>query len=349
MALGRIIKSDVRRSLSSYFSAPAIVAFVALCLVGLWMIMASSSVPLQEFSHEENLAEKPLIEGTGTEQIVDNARNSPEYLVPDAHQDLSNPDVQKSETPPDASSENADQEVHETKSGENEDKGNVSNGISKPETGNEAGKSKGGNFITAEAPEKDSSPNSENIQGDPGATGQVESDDSSIERHHTDKAEGLAEAKVIGDQEKNSESPSVNETNDQPKDQVSNEPSPGGVESEILNETITQNRAWTTQAVESRNENNEQQSTGIKKISADGYSWKVCNVTAGPDYIPCLDNVKAIHALRTTKHYEHRERHCPEEGPTCLVSLPKGYRKSIDWPQSRDKVYLLSGWSSSEK
>ncbi|PKA61683.1 putative methyltransferase PMT27 [Apostasia shenzhenica] len=70
-----------------------------------------------------------------------------------------------------------------------------------------------------------------------------------------------------------------------------------------------------------------------------GHEWVLCNVTAGPDYIPCLDNEKAIKKLHSFKHYEHRERHCPEESPTCLVPLPKGYRRSIEWPKSRDKVW----------
>jgi len=69
-----------------------------------------------------------------------------------------------------------------------------------------------------------------------------------------------------------------------------------------------------------------------------GYTWHLCNVTAGFDYIPCLDNEKALKKLRTTKHFEHRERHCPEDPPTCLVPLPPEYKKPIQWPQSRDKV-----------
>lgn len=61
---------------------------------------------------------------------------------------------------------------------------------------------------------------------------------------------------------------------------------------------------------------------------------------AGADYIPCLDNEKAIKKLRPEnfRRYEHRERHCPDEGPTCLVALPSGYRRPIEWPKSRDRV-----------
>ncbi|KAI0530489.1 hypothetical protein KFK09_000033 [Dendrobium nobile] len=97
---------------------------------------------------------------------------------------------------------------------------------------------------------------------------------------------------------------------------------------------------------EGRKENEEeQQQSGISKgntgneASFIGYEWELCNVTAGADYIPCLDNEKAIKKLNNIKHYQHRERHCPEESPTCLVPLPKGYKRSIEWPRSRDKIW----------
>lgn len=71
--------------------------------------------------------------------------------------------------------------------------------------------------------------------------------------------------------------------------------------------------------------------------------WKLCAWSGSQDYIPCLDNTKAIKALRTTKHFEHRERHCPlqEELPKCLVPLPDGYTRPIHWKLSRDQVHLL--------
>jgi Putative S-adenosyl-L-methionine-dependent methyltransferase len=119
---------------------------------------------------------------------------------------------------------------------------------------------------------------------------------------------------------------------------------PDVAEVELLNETSTQNGSWLSQDTESKNEkkkirDSDPNSLTIpnKKIS---HSWKLCNVTAGADYIPCLDNEKAIKMLRSTKHYEHRERHCPELGPTCLVPLPNGYNSAIKWPSSRDKVHV---------
>ncbi|KAL9243666.1 hypothetical protein vseg_017526 [Gypsophila vaccaria] len=75
-------------------------------------------------------------------------------------------------------------------------------------------------------------------------------------------------------------------------------------------------------------------------LQQSNYSWKVCNVTAGPDYIPCLDNIQAIKKLRSTSHYEHRERHCPDEPLVCLVPLPEGYKMPIKWPKSRDMIWF---------
>ncbi|XP_020253128.1 probable methyltransferase PMT26 [Asparagus officinalis] len=127
-------------------------------------------------------------------------------------------------------------------------------------------------------------------------------------------------------------------TEGQAKAQDSKELFPSGAQSELLTETNPQNGAWSTQASESKNEK-EKQASSSSKGQGVNFSWKLCNVTAGSDYIPCLDNEKAIKKLHSTKHYEHRERHCPEEAPICLVPLPDGYKKSIEWPNSRDKIW----------
>jgi hypothetical protein len=70
--------------------------------------------------------------------------------------------------------------------------------------------------------------------------------------------------------------------------------------------------------------------------------WETCRVgrrVSAADYIPCLDNVRAIKALRSRRHMEHRERHCPvAPRPRCLVPLPAGYRTPVPWPRSREMV-----------
>ncbi|XP_010554685.1 PREDICTED: probable methyltransferase PMT22 [Tarenaya hassleriana] len=64
--------------------------------------------------------------------------------------------------------------------------------------------------------------------------------------------------------------------------------------------------------------------------------WRRCEST---DYIPCLDNTKAIKRLKSRRHMEHRERHCPSPPPKCLVPLPKHYKIPLPWPQSRDMIW----------
>jgi hypothetical protein len=86
---------------------------------------------------------------------------------------------------------------------------------------------------------------------------------------------------------------------------------------------------------ESKENNKDQSNVAI----AYSHNWHICSSTAGPDYIPCLDNLEAIQKLPSTKHYEHRERHCPKDPPTCLVPLPEGYRLPVHWPESRDKIW----------
>ncbi|KAK4774000.1 hypothetical protein SAY87_029019 [Trapa incisa] len=118
-------------------------------------------------------------------------------------------------------------------------------------------------------------------------------------------------------------------------DQNQVEALPSEAQAELLKETTTQNGAFSTQAAESLSEKASQESSKLEP----GPSWKLCNVTAGPDYIPCLDNLQAIRSLRSNMHYEHRERHCPENPPTCLVPLPEGYKRPILWPKSRGKIW----------
>ncbi|XP_047319556.1 probable methyltransferase PMT23 [Impatiens glandulifera] len=69
-------------------------------------------------------------------------------------------------------------------------------------------------------------------------------------------------------------------------------------------------------------------------------NWKLCDVPDAVDYIPCLDNSKAIKMLKSRRHMEHRERHCPETNPKCLFPLPKDYKIRVAWPHSRDKVWF---------
>ncbi|CAO2148043.1 unnamed protein product [Urochloa humidicola] len=122
------------------------------------------------------------------------------------------------------------------------------------------------------------------------------------------------------------------------------------VQADLLTERAAQNGSFTTQAAESTEEkkNRADKKKKHKKPDAGGGgkkkapptpAWKLCNTSAGADYIPCLDNEAAIRKLKTDKHYEHRERHCPSTPPTCLVPSPPAYRDPIRWPHSRDRIW----------
>ncbi|XP_052186479.1 probable methyltransferase PMT23 [Diospyros lotus] len=68
-------------------------------------------------------------------------------------------------------------------------------------------------------------------------------------------------------------------------------------------------------------------------------SWRLCQGGVAVDYIPCLDNSRAIKDLKSRRHMEHRERHCPEPSPRCLIPLPQGYKVPVPWPKSRDMIW----------
>ena len=113
-----------------------------------------------------------------------------------------------------------------------------------------------------------------------------------------------------------------------------------GFGSGIPKESAESQKSWKSQATESKDEKQRQTSESNNADSImTGKAWELCNATAAYDYIPCLDNEEAIKKLTSRGHFEHRERHCPEDPPTCLVSLPEGYKESIKWPESRDKVH----------
>ncbi|KAM0941230.1 putative S-adenosyl-L-methionine-dependent methyltransferase [Dioscorea sansibarensis] len=84
----------------------------------------------------------------------------------------------------------------------------------------------------------------------------------------------------------------------------------------------------------------------IQPINGDvnrfDHRWDVCVGGKGfqaVDYIPCLDNVKAIKELKSRKRMEHRLRYCPKPSPRCLVPLPVRYKTPVPWPRSRDMIW----------
>ncbi|XP_009590749.1 probable methyltransferase PMT26 [Nicotiana tomentosiformis] len=342
MALGKYSRVDGRKS-SSYCSTVTIVVFVALCLVGVWMMTSSSVVPVQnsdvssqgknsdaatqvsgskesynggnESNNNAGDESNPTDEGK-SKQFEDNPGDLPE--------DATKGDASVSQEENSSNSQRTESTT-EVKQEEKSTEQNEDTGDSKSETQSESGTD---NSDDKKMEDKDSEAGEKNENKSVGE----ETEEGSDEKKSVENPGELNEKK---DQEV--DQGSDEKADGQKKDQSPNEVFPSGAQSDLLNETTTQNGAFSTQASESKNEKETQKSPESDKESS--YTWKVCNSTAGPDYIPCLDNLEAIRNLRSTKHYEHRERHCPDNPPTCLVPLPEGYQRSVEWPTSREKIW----------
>ncbi|KAK8704266.1 hypothetical protein V6N13_047893 [Hibiscus sabdariffa] len=317
---------------SSYCSTAAVVVFVAFCLVGIWMFMSSSVVPVQssELSSQETGNEvKQTLQESVSKQFDDTSGDLPEDATREDGTGMAG-----------IVSRNTDEESRN--SAEENREGNHGNESSDEvtETKNEQkrvdGDGKDGEMNSRERESNLETGQAENEAGEMNNNVQAESEESSGENRSES-----AEEKNEQNQDENSEQSSVeNNAESEENNQTSNEVLPAAAQSEILTESTTQIGAWSTQAEESQNEKKSQQSSTSSETN--GHQWKVCKSTAGPDYIPCLDNWQVIRKLPSTKHYEHRERHCPDEAPTCLVPLPEGYKRSIKWPKSRDKIWYYN-------
>ncbi|XWS44687.1 hypothetical protein CRYUN_Cryun15aG0069000 [Craigia yunnanensis] len=353
MALGKYSRVDnnnnTRRS-SSYCSTVTIVVFVGLCLVGIWMMTSSSVVPDQNgddpAQEKKNQLEDQVTQvinesndGSNTPQFEDNPGDLPE----DATKGDSNVSLARDDGTGNLNTQENQENTEETKLDESK-KDNEQSDSESVEKNNDSGENSGGqgdfeensDDKKADPEESNGKPDSdENDKKSDSEDGEKKPDENSSESNG-DKVDGQIEGKVDQNDNKESDKSSGEAKDDgQVKNQSSNEVFPSGAQSELLSETMTQNGSFSTQATESKNEKEAQ-------LSSKEYSWKLCNSTAGPDYIPCLDNWEAIRHLPSTKHYEHRERHCPEEPPTCLVPLPEGYKRPIEWPKSREKIWYYN-------
>ncbi|XP_072974160.1 probable methyltransferase PMT24 [Typha angustifolia] len=350
MAFGKSTRMDGRRTSSSYCSTTTIVVFVALCLVGVWMVTSTTVVPVEMSSPSTT---KNSVTETGSQNSEDKSGDVTEDFIKEGDTNSSGnniPDESNTETSVDQNLlENTEKlggktqeesllKGNEENKDDTEDKTqafNDANGDSEgEETVKEGGDAKTESGESEKGEKKDDENNSgENSEG-------TETDEEQQSGGKKSKQEEPSDGETRQD-EKGEEQvgDKVEHIEDKEPGSKTKEVFPDGAQSELLNEVRTQNGAWSTQDAESKSEKEKQASSlGSQHV----YSWQLCNVTAGPDYIPCLDNEKAIKKLHSTKHYEHRERHCPEEPPTCLVRLPDGYKRPIEWPNSRDKIWYYN-------
>uniref|UniRef100_A0A2P2KPS1 Dehydration-responsive family protein n=2 Tax=Rhizophora mucronata TaxID=61149 RepID=A0A2P2KPS1_RHIMU len=378
MALGKYSRIDNRRQSSGYCSTVSIVVLVGLCLVGVWMMTSSSVVPGQTVDvpaqENKNDVKEQEIESneTNTKQFEDSQGDLPDDAT--KGDDSVSAGQRENDT---SAKENKDEKIEERieekpeekteeKSNEDPNSGKSDDGSDKKtetgitatedvhsktsdgETNTESGEGKSDNDENNVAGQGDTKENSMESQSHSGEAEKTADSDDAGKKNETDenekkfddnsgemKDEDAGNGRLEDNLDQNENKESEKSTDVQGNNQISSEVFPSGAQSELLNETTTQSGSWSTQAVESKHEKEAQLST----TQQQAYNWKLCNSTAGPDYIPCLDNWQAIKNLRSTKHYEHRERHCPEEGPTCLVPLPEGYKRPVQWPKSREKIW----------
>ncbi|KAL7617640.1 hypothetical protein Lser_V15G00341 [Lactuca serriola] len=309
MAQGKYSRVDGKKSSCS---TATIVVVVGVCLVAVWMFMSSSAAPGQTPDLPAATETKQKVTANPSSQFEDNSGDLPD----DAVKDEGNQETTQNGGDSNSEESNTNEVETNTNTGDesssNDEKSNSEDGNANSDS-NEGEKS---NSSDTDSNESESS-NSENTDSnsDSNETGKTDSEDEKVK----------PDEKVEKEEEKQTEESSgENKTED----------FSAATQSEILKETNTQNGAFSTQAAESASEKESQSPSSSKN-----YKWKTCNVTAGPDYIPCLDNLEAIRHLHGRSHYEHRERHCPDESPTCLVPLPEGYKTSIKWPRSREQIW----------
>lgn len=298
------------RKSSDCCSKVNVVTSLGISLVGIWMLMSLFSIPLvnSEISSTLKVTEKLSEQYTGISgDFTVNAKREEDATF------QGEKGFRRGRSMEEFSDEKGlDSYQNEEREGENS---NLSNGEENQEDSGSTDESQSsGESSNLESEEVDSR--------EKGSTSTSGESDNGGEDSNPDGAETTAEDENIVLKSK--------------KGEEENEIFPAGDQSEILKETTTQNGPWSTQAAESEKENESQ----------DSLKWKACKTDAGPDYIPCLDNVQAIRKLPSTSHYEHRERHCPIEASTCLVPLPSGYKQPIGWPRSREQVYLVSAYIS---
>lgn len=365
MALGKYGRKEKR---SSCCSSMAAVVFVGFCLLGAWVIMSISVVPAQRVS-------RPVAR-TNTE-VKEKFNDSHDFE--DSQGDLLDKAIKGDDTAPVQEAEMAsepDQKAQSLSGATDESEKTPREQFDGGKTGEKTNINRidddkltsGGNKeadvkIVEKLDDKDK--NWDNKKIDDGLSGKVEGDSRGSGGGQTKEDEvDLNENGQSGKEEKVTDSrfdeklPNVAQSEILKENKVESgdlETHDTEAKKEKLSQAVsnsnddrtTDQKFLVDRKTSKQAEDGEEQSKELKKEQKEqnnedmGHqsSWKLCNVSSGPDYIPCLDNEMAIRQLHSTAHYEHRERHCPEDPPTCLVPLPEGYKKPITWPTSRDKIW----------
>ncbi|XP_062019340.1 probable methyltransferase PMT24 [Rosa rugosa] len=332
MAMGKYSRVDGKKSLNCC-STTSLVVFVAFCLVGVWMLM-SSVVPIQSqnLSTEENLTDK------SSKQYEDSSGGLSETVT---REDDSGSDSQSETNIENIQNVSQDESVSTSEEKQEEV---VSKEVSEEKVESESENGDEGNqqekFVKESSDEKTESEEEPKTENENDGDAKVNDQEASSGDGQSNSEAGSTE-EASGKTSENEQTELEGEKNSEGDESADEKKQEDEVPSQTDEEKVENNQDNNSEEGDTSNNMDSEKETEKSSISKtqSEYSWKLCNVTAGPDYIPCLDNWKTIRKLPSTMHYEHRERHCPEEASTCLVSLPEGYRRPIQWPTSREKIW----------
>ncbi|CAI8609077.1 unnamed protein product, partial [Vicia faba] len=354
------IKSRNRRSSSSssYTSTLTTLVFIALGVLGVWMLTSNSVVSpktrsavdtstTNDFSSDDQTTTANNNDNDNSGDLAAESRINAKYNLDDSTSESStnannnigdsiaettnNDLISASES----STKNPDRKDTTTVFGDNP--GNLPDDAIKNDDANNAG-----NTNNNEQPKQSFAQNKEPRNSNNDQKNVVlEKDEVNAKGDRQQEAQDEANEQQL--KEDKGESEVKMSKVDEPKEQENEKPKQERKRRKSRKELKKQ---WSTQADESRGEKERQNvdepsgSSSNVVIDQEGkdFKWSICNVTSGADYIPCLDNEKYLKTSHR-KHFEHRERHCPEDAPTCLVSLPQGYKIHVPWPGSRDKIW----------
>ncbi|MED6148647.1 hypothetical protein PIB30_054969 [Stylosanthes scabra] len=312
-------RGNKRPSSTSYTSTLTTLVFIALCVFGVWMVASNSMVSSPKGA---TITARSAIDNTEDEimeTIADNNNNNDnsnelsETITNNNNLDDSSESITKSEEVSSFGDNNNSDDVIKEVVSESNETGLEDNDDSQ----NKASQKDEDNQEQSVTESQNQDPSSLGVEQEDNQESKTNEEEENQKQLREDKGEITAYSRSqVQNDEDGSEETEMSKVANKIKKQAK----------QVINKLES-----TLQGDEDNNNNND-------NVEVQDSEWHLCNVTAGADFIPCLDNEKYL-KYSHRKHYVHRERHCPEDAPTCLVPLPSGYKTPIQWPSSRDKIW----------
>ncbi|KAL2498575.1 putative methyltransferase PMT26 [Abeliophyllum distichum] len=273
MALGKYSRVDGRKSSSGYCSTVTIVVFVALCLVGVWMMTSSSVVPVQnsDVSQENKNEVRTHVRESNDDNDNNGTNNESGNIASD--DSISSDDgktKQFEDNPGDLPEDATKGDSHASSSQEEKN-----------------GKSEETEKTTEENPEEKS---------------KYEKKEYIEEKKEDEEEKNGEEKKEDGESQKENKDSETAETNENNSDdnEKKSEESSGDAKDGDKGEGQIEEKV------------DEKKDKESDQVSGSFHQLSITNIGRGT---------------------------VPEKPPTCLVPVPEGYQRSIEWPRSREKIW----------